>query len=237
VQQPKVEPMPEGDEPKRRRGPYARSGRTSAAIVEAALEVFGQTGYRAGALKDVAMRAGVAEGSVFHHFASKELLLAAVLKRRDDLTDPVARMDDDEALHNLRGLVELADYNSRNVHLVRLHTQLAAEATAPEHPAYEYFVERYRRYVDRLTATYVRCEADGTLKGGMNPRSAARLTVSTLDGIQIQWLLDLDGVDMPAEVAAALGAWVAGPPLWTTEDAARSASLARSGSPEAVVAR
>ena len=44
------------------------------------------------------------------------------------------------------------------------------------------------------------------LRPGVAPGGAARQLISLMDGLQVQWLLDNDSVDMPAEVAAFLNA-------------------------------
>jgi len=60
----------------RLRGPERRE-----TILRAAAEVFGQAGYRAGKVSDVAARVGVTEPVIFQNFGSKAALFAAVLER------------------------------------------------------------------------------------------------------------------------------------------------------------
>ena len=67
-------------------GGPARRTRLNAAqrresILQAAIEVFTRTGYRAGRVCDVATRVGVSEPVVFQNFGSKADLFAAVLDR------------------------------------------------------------------------------------------------------------------------------------------------------------
>ena len=50
-------------------------------IIDAALEVFRQKGYANARMADIAKRAGVSYGLVYHYFGSKEGLLFAVLER------------------------------------------------------------------------------------------------------------------------------------------------------------
>lgn len=47
-------------------------------------------------------------------------------------------------------------------------------------------------------AAILRAEYGERLPGGLTPERAAPLLVAVLDGLQYQWLLDPDSVDMPA---------------------------------------
>ncbi|HEY6931951.1 MAG TPA: helix-turn-helix domain-containing protein, partial [Marmoricola sp.] len=54
-------------------------------ILAAAADVFAETGYRATTMLAVAEAAGISQTGLVHHFPDKQLLLAAVLDRRDRL--------------------------------------------------------------------------------------------------------------------------------------------------------
>jgi AcrR family transcriptional regulator len=58
-----------------------RSERSRAAILEAALQMFSHQGFRGTSIRDVAARAGVSTGSVYHHFRDKEALLNTLLEQ------------------------------------------------------------------------------------------------------------------------------------------------------------
>jgi hypothetical protein len=47
-------------------------------------DVFSTSGYRAGSLKDVAVKVGLSQAGLLHHFPSKEALLEALLTLRDE---------------------------------------------------------------------------------------------------------------------------------------------------------
>lgn len=183
---------------RKRRGPrgeYAKSSATREAILDAALEVFA-AGYNAGSLRDIATRVGMSEAGLLHHFKSKSILLQAVLDLRDERSRELVDFDSEDGAEGLRGLVTLARYNSSVPGVVELYCTLSAESTAPEHPAHEYFKRRYETVRESLTGTFERLIADGRLLPGISPARAAVATIALMDGLQVQWLLDREVVDM-----------------------------------------
>ncbi|HEX9407754.1 MAG TPA: helix-turn-helix domain-containing protein [Vicinamibacterales bacterium] len=58
-----------------------RSERSRGAILKAALELFSRQGYRATSIRDIAAKADVSTGSVYHHFSDKEELFETLLRQ------------------------------------------------------------------------------------------------------------------------------------------------------------
>ena len=69
----------EAEAPVRRRLPPEMR---RAALLEAALEVFAELGFERATLHDVAERAGVTKGAVYHYFASKDELFLELVRGR-----------------------------------------------------------------------------------------------------------------------------------------------------------
>jgi AcrR family transcriptional regulator len=63
-----------------------RSERSRTAILDAALELFSHRGYGATSMRDIAGKAGVSTGSVYHHFADKEAIFQALLEQFQAIT-------------------------------------------------------------------------------------------------------------------------------------------------------
>jgi AcrR family transcriptional regulator len=63
----------------RRRPQEARSERSRAQILEAALKMFSSVGYHGTSMRDIAREAGVSTGNVYHQFPDKERLFRALL--------------------------------------------------------------------------------------------------------------------------------------------------------------
>lgn len=177
----------------KRRGPYAKSAERRASIVEAAFAVFAERGYNSGSFQDIADRVGVSQTSLLHYFPTKSALLLAVLARRDELADEVP----DPAQGLATSILGRAQANERIPGVVQLYTVLCGEATTAEHPGREYFVARLSRlrqkYADELRGL--------DLAPGVDPDRAAASIVGLWDGVQVQWLLEPDAIDVGACLA------------------------------------
>ena len=178
------------------RGEYAKSKETRTAILDAALEVFAQSGYRAGSLREVAERVGMSEAGLLHHFRSKSALLMALLEHRDELSRERVDFDIPDGVEALRALAELARFNAAQPGIVELYCTLSAEATSPAHPAHDYFVNRYMSVRASVTGSFERAAAAGRLVDGVDPGRAAVATIALMDGLQVQWLLEPSSTDM-----------------------------------------
>ncbi len=181
---------------RRKRGSYAKSTATRAAILDAALIVFAESGYRKGSLREIAERVGMSEAGLLHHFRTKSELLRAVLDHRDDHSREMVDFDVPDGVEALRGLVRLARYNASVPGVVELFCTLSAEATSPDHPAHRYFVDRYEYVREQTTGSIQRIADEGRLRPGFDPARAAVLTIALMDGLQVQWLLDPTSTDM-----------------------------------------
>jgi len=187
---------------RRRRGTYAKTEATRQAILDAALEVFSGSGYRSGSLREIALRVGMSEAGLLHHFRNKSALLEAVLEEKDERARSIVPTGSDDGAAVLRGLVALAEYNASIPGVVELFATLSGEATAPDHPAHAYFVRRYAFTRSTIERALTNLERDGRLRHGMTPRRAAITIIAMMDGLQVQWLLDRSVLDMADELRA-----------------------------------
>jgi AcrR family transcriptional regulator len=167
-----------------------RSGERRAEIVRAALEVIAERGYRGASLAAVAERVGLTQQGLLHHFPTKEALLVAVLKERDQWDAVPATQ------WRVDLLASLVEYNAMRPGIVQTFSALLGESVTEGHPAREYFTDRYRR-VRANMAGVLRAEYGERLPNGLTPERTAPLLVAVMDGLQYQWLLDPESVDMP----------------------------------------
>ncbi|MGW0549319.1 TetR/AcrR family transcriptional regulator [Streptomyces altiplanensis] len=173
----------------------ARSQERRAEILRAAREVIAERGYRGASVSAVAERVGLTQQGLLHYFPTKEALLVAVLEERDqwDTGGPgrgtgVWRPD---------LLDSLVEYNAMRPGVVQTFSALLGESVTDDHPAREFFTHRYAQVRGDMAAA-LRAEYGDRLPGGLTPERAAPLLVAVMDGLQYQWLLDPQEVDMPA---------------------------------------
>ncbi|MFD9724498.1 TetR/AcrR family transcriptional regulator [Streptomyces sp. NPDC059072] len=174
----------------------ARSEERREEIVLAALEVIAERGYRGAALATVAERVGLTQQGLLHYFPTKEALLVAVLEERDRWdTGGGSRVSADSWRLDL--LDSLVEYNAMRPGIVQTFSALLGESVTEEHPARAFFTERYEQVRREMTSLLQR-EFGDRLPSGLTPQEAAPLLTAVMDGLQYQWLLAPESVDMPA---------------------------------------
>jgi AcrR family transcriptional regulator len=171
------------------------------AILAAARQLFAKRGYRGTSLASIAEAAGLSQPGLLHHYPSKNALLLAVLASRDSadwrMSTPPPEAPGIEIIDGLAALVE---HNKSQPQLVAMFSMLLGEAVADDHPAHEYYVQRYERIRAHITQHLREAQTVGTLAPGIDPETLANVLIAVMDGLQFQWLLD-DSVDMSAGYA------------------------------------
>lgn len=169
---------------------------TRARILDVATEVFSAVGFRAASLRDIAARAGLTHPALIYHFPTKADLLTTVLASRD--VEDLERFplpEQPTVSDRAERLLAVVEYNSSQPELIRLYTILAAEATEAEHPARPWLERRF----ERVHQMSVLMWADTALSAAEIEAEIVSL-YALVDGVQVRWLLNPDGVDMTALV-------------------------------------
>ncbi|SNT17227.1 transcriptional regulator, TetR family [Micrococcales bacterium KH10] len=167
------------------------------AIIEAAIEVFGSKGFTGGTLADVGAHVGMTHAGVLHHFRSKEQLLLEMLKYRDAVD--VEAFEDQHIPGGaalFEHLIETALRNAERVALVQAYVVLSADSITEDHPAREYFESRYRILRREVAEAFeVMCQEKGVHDDEQIKMASASI-LAVMDGLQYQWLLAPDTLDL-----------------------------------------
>jgi AcrR family transcriptional regulator len=122
-----------------------RGEQTRQDILDAAMRLFSERGFRGTGLMAIGELAGVTHAAVLYHFGSSEGLLMAVLDerlRRFGLE--TAGQFDGEPIDVIRALPAIARFNVSHPELTKLFVVLKAENIDEGQPAHDYFVAHVR---------------------------------------------------------------------------------------------
>jgi len=178
-------------------GKAEQSARTKAALIEAAVGLFGERGYRATSLKAIGEAAGISHGVIPFHFGSKEGLLLAVVEHCFDrffaavlapLVD--AERARDYGIGDLDALLTAQlEFSHAQPEVGRVFQVLMAEAIAssPElRPHYAAFNQR----THALGVAWVReGQARGALREDLDVDATVHALLSFLTGVRTHHLL------------------------------------------------
>jgi AcrR family transcriptional regulator len=184
-----------------KKGSYAKGIAKREEILTTALDVFAEKGYRRASLREIAESVGLSQAGLLHHFSSKEELFSEVLRKRDEVDINGAEgAGASERTDAFGVLVDVVRHNAQVPGLVQLYATISAEAADDDHPGHQYFVARYRAFIEQLEQ-HVRSEqAAGRVDPALDPRQIARIGIAVADGMQVQWMLDGEA-DMAETVA------------------------------------
>jgi TetR/AcrR family fatty acid metabolism transcriptional regulator len=177
-----------------RRRPAARTasrgGDKRERILDAAVRVLARKGFHDTRVSEVAKAAGVADGTIYLYFDSKDALLLSLfedrverllrfleaeLPRAKTATDKLRRVIEIQLglLENERDLAEVLTV------IFRQSTKLMKEQAAP----------KFNAYLDVIARVVAEGQASGELRDDVSPHLVARAIFGALDGIAMTWAL------------------------------------------------
>lgn len=164
-----------------------------------ALEHFARKGYDRASVREIARESGLSQAGLLHHFSSKEELFLEVLRRRDDRDgDPVHHRH----VHSIDHLIQAVEHNVTEPGLVRLFVSMSAESVDESSATRSFFESRYDWLRGELRSDIEQRQSRGEVSRELDPEDLASLMVAAADGLQLQWLLQPDKVDMPRRLSA-----------------------------------
>src|SRR4051794_19838849 len=188
----------------------ARAGRRDA-ILRAAIDVFAGRGYFNAQVADVARAAGIAAGTVYLYFRSKDDLLVSIFERtvRDAIEEGRASVAPlTEPVERLRAIAR--------VHLERMgRDRSLAVVFQVELRQSTKFMERFsstglREYLGLIREVLVDGQAAGTFRKDINPTLGAKLFFGALDEMATNWILSRRRYALAADVDAIVDMFVNG---------------------------
>ena len=179
---------------------YAKGVAKREEILTTALEVIARTGYRRTSVRELAAAVGLSQAGLLHYFASKEVLFAELLRKRDEVDEANTAGPGVAAVDRL---VDIVRHNAEVPGLVQLSAQFTVEASHPEHPAHDLVSARYERLRALFVEDIASRQRAGALPAHLDPAVAANLLIAAADGLQTQFLLD-PSLDMAEHLAALL---------------------------------
>lgn len=154
-------------------------------IIESARQVFGENGFAATRIRDIAARAGVNEAMIYRHFPSKEdLFEACVLEVFDDALASVRHSIDAFRL-GLSGSdrqIDLAirDFMTRLARIaVDIGPLIGATAFGPEAPVRQKLIERITALFD-VAAEVAETGLRGRFRDGVDPHLSLEMAFGGL---------------------------------------------------------
>ncbi len=155
-------------------------------ILHAAIEVCSEKGYHASRIDDIAERAGLSKGAVYHHFDSKQSIYVAVLEQMlDEATRTMSRLDAEglSVAEVLRKIVE-EQLTQTEGQAELLHGLIHLFLIAIHEPDFQRrFNEHYDRFLSTGTMLIRHGIERGELRSDIDPEAAARTLLMGIDGI------------------------------------------------------
>lgn len=159
-------------------------------ILDAAVRVFAKKGFYATRVSEVAKAAGVADGTIYLYFKSKDELLVSLFEDRvakllEYMRDELPK--EPNAAAKLRRVIELQlgllegerDLAEVITVIIRQSSKLLKEYAAP----------RFVAYLDAIAKVVAEGQASGEFRKDVSASLAARVTFGALDGVALTWAL------------------------------------------------
>ena len=159
-------------------------------ILAAAVDVFAEKGFHRSRVADIARRAGVADGTIYLYFKSKDDILITIFEERMEVLLREARRVVDDAARPEAKLRAFARFHMTQVEENRaLASVLQVELRLSNKFMKEYEPKRLREYLDIIGEIVREGQQRGEFRNDCNPIVIRRALFGALDEIAMQWTL------------------------------------------------
>ena len=184
---------------------YPKGVRRRQQILDSVIALLAQRGVDRASLRTVGDAIGVSHTALRHYFSSRDELLVEAYRTHEARAAGDGPAADSSAVGMI---IEAAERNRSIPGLVELYATLTTDALQEQHALTREFVRGRFRSLRALLAERIAegQQARGGQPGagggrGIDPMDAAALVIAASDGLQIQWLLDPDAVDVGRSLA------------------------------------
>ncbi|HLN97597.1 MAG TPA: TetR/AcrR family transcriptional regulator [Pyrinomonadaceae bacterium] len=160
------------------------------AILRAAIRVFAHNGYFSSKVADIASEAGVADGTVYLYFKSKEEILHSIFDRSMEEAIAAGRKKLEQvkdAREKLRRIAQL--------HLERLGADrdlavvFQVELRGSTKFMEEFSAAGFAEYLNLIRSTVEEGQRAGVFRPELNPKIVAKILFGALDEMATNWIL------------------------------------------------
>ncbi len=160
------------------------------AILRAAISVFAHNGYFNSKVADIAREAGVADGTVYLYFKSKEEILHSIFDR--NMEEAIA-----DGKKRLEGVTDPRERLRRiaHMHLDRLGADrdlavvFQVELRGSTKFMEEFSAAGFAEYLNLIRATIEEGQRAGLFRSDLNPKVVAKVLFGALDEMATNWIL------------------------------------------------
>jgi len=180
-----------------------QSQQTVARILEAATSLFVRHGFHGTAISAIAEATGLTKGALYNHFASKnDLLLALIKKFETHFLDELIRevtSTPGTAWNKLQRFVSFAsDFAAQNRELCLLLTIVSAEFSGAGHNEFDSELRRmYAKYARFLRRVVETGKSEGVFDSDLDTHTVAYVIIAFHDGVLLQWQRSREFLDGP----------------------------------------
>lgn len=160
------------------------------AILRAAINVFARNGYFNSKVADIAREAGVADGTVYLYFKSKEEILHSIFDRSveealDAARERVKSIDDPREKLRQIALLHLERLGADRDLAVVFQVELRGSTKFME----EFSAAGFAEYLALIRSTFEEGQRAGLFRAELNARVVAKILFGALDEMATNWIL------------------------------------------------
>jgi len=168
-------------------------------ILDAALTIFSDYGYRGASMRMIAGHAGISVGGLYLYFKSKEELCLTMLK--DRLEDLVIQLEK-AASNNQNPVDAITQYITISVEYTKRHRELILAQSREQ--GFVFGIDIKRRFFRRqrkLVEMIIRNGVDSGHFGDCNTKEVTKVVISIIRGFLLSIIVDQENLFQPDECA------------------------------------